>query len=88
MATAVDDTTISDPSSAAARAVPASPSACASHWNAHGATITGDDSAAPSTVTDGSGDDDARSTRGLSTHRSNARRFSAIVHSSPAPPAK
>ena len=85
--TAVEETTMIVPAAAAARAVARSPSGCAIDWYAHGATSTGKDSDVPRIVVDGSGWPDPRKTLGRSLHRSNARRFSASVHSSPAPPA-
>jgi len=75
------------PAVAAARAVARSPSGCANPWYAQGATNTGNATGVPRIVVEGSGSPAPRKNRGRSLHRSNARTFSASVHSSPAPPA-
>ncbi len=84
----VDETTITVPALAAARAVAQLPVGVRHRWYAQGATSTGNDTRVPSTDVEGSGAPAPRRKRGRSIQRSNARRFSASVHSSPAPPAK
>ncbi len=84
---AVLETTMTVPARAAARAVASSPSGCACFWYAHGATSTGNAISVPGTDVDGSTGHAPVSIRGRITQSSNARRFSARVHSSPAPPA-
>ena len=76
------------PAAAAARAMPTSPSGCASRWNATGATSTGIDTVVPSTVVAVDGSATSTSTRGRSCQRRKASTFSRSVHSSSAPPAK
>ena len=57
-------------------------------WKAVGATRSGIEACAPSTVVAVVTSDTSTSIRGRSTQRSNAARFSRIDHSSSAPPAK
>jgi hypothetical protein len=57
-------------------------------WYAVGATSMGSEVSVPRTVVAVVTSETSTSIRGLSTHRSNAARFSRIVHSSPAPPKK
>ncbi len=57
-------------------------------WKAVGATTTGSEMSVPSTVVAVVTLDTSTSTRGLSTQREKAARFSRSVHSSFAPPAK
>ena len=79
---------ITVPAPAAARAIPASPSGCASRWKATGATRIGIATGSPSTVVLVVTSETSTSTRGRSRQRANAATFSRSVRSSPAPPAK
>jgi hypothetical protein len=78
--------TVSSP--AAARAVAPSASPQARPWKAIGATSTGQLVGRPSTVVARERRPTSTSTRGRSGRRSNARRFSRRVRSSPDPPLK
>ncbi len=82
------DRTSTDPTAAEARAVATSPSGSARPCSAVGATRTGSDTTCPSTVVAFERDETSTSTRGRRTYRENAARFSRMVHSSSAPPAK
>jgi hypothetical protein len=74
------------PWAAAARAVAASASPHASPWKAIGATSTGQLVGRPRTVVAKERQPTSTSTLSRSRRRSNARRFSRKVRSSPAPP--
>ena len=76
------------PAAAAPRAIASSPSGCAIRWKAVGATSSGIETSVPSTLVAVVTSETSTSIRGRSTQRSNAARFSRIVHSSLAPPAK
>jgi hypothetical protein len=78
---------ITVPVAAAARAVDSSASGSASRWNAVGATSTGSATSVPSTVVAVETVLMSTSTRGRSSQRAKATRFSRSVCSSPAPPA-
>ena len=81
------DSVINVPAAAHARAVATSPSGFAIRCSAVGAASTGILTGCPSTIVERSTFDTSTSTRGTSATRSNAKRFSRSVHSSPAPPA-
>jgi len=81
------DRHIAVPTVRAARAIPTSPSGCATRWNATGATASGIDSSSPSTVVAVVQPATSTSTRGRSCQRPNAATLSRSVTSSPAPPA-
>ncbi len=78
---------ITVPAAAAARAIPGSPSGCASFWIAVGATRSGIDTSAPSTVVAAETDATSTSTRGRSFSRCQASTLPESASSSPEPPA-
>ncbi len=75
------------PAAAAARAIPASPSSCASFWIAVGATSSGIETLVPSTVVAALTVETSTSTRGRSFSARHASTLPVSASSSPAPPA-
>ena len=75
------------PAAAAARAIPGSPSGCASLWIAVGATSSGIETGVPSTVVAVETSATSTRTRGRSFSARQASTFPARASSSPAPPA-
>ena len=74
-----------EPTAAAARARPSSPSGCAIRWYATGATTTGEATAWPSTVVSVDADSIPQSTRWRRRHSANAATFPRSVRSRPGP---
>ena len=88
VAVASVDKHITVPAAAAPRAIASSPSGCAIRWKAVGATSTGSDTSVPSTVVAASPRRRRRASAASAPSARRPRRFSRIVHSSFAPPAK